>query len=626
MKKIGLIFILGWLCHLAPFAQTADKIDFDEVKIKIQEASINSAFSDFGPCIIGTRLYFSSIPEVTKSNKNSNFYKLVVADISPDGKLSNRALFTGLNTKYHQGPIAYCQKTGELFISVSNIENYDIYFNPFQLRKIRLKIVIAKQQDSTWVITGEFPYNNSKYSVGYPAISPDGNKLVFVSDKDGGLGETDLYMSTRENGKWLDPVNLSDKINTKGKEFSPFISSDGTLYFASDGHNENSGLDLYYTSLEELSSPAIRLPKPINSEFDDFDFTLSDDNHFGYFTSARPGTGSDDIYRVDFEMPQKFYEAAVLDSETHEPVANARIIVNDDTKLAAGTAGDFSFEIKKGKKYKVVATAPGYLANSATFAFSDLKKGENTLKGEILLYKEVVEKTFTVNNIYYEYDKWDLLKESEAELDKIVTILKENPDLIIELGSHTDARGTDEYNMKLSQKRSESAVNYIISKGIDASRIIAKGYGESQLVNKCGNNVECTEAEHLQNRRTTFKIINSETGKAVSEKSEELPANEALVPPGETNPGGSEFRIQFFATDKKVDIKKKFPELADAITKYGLIVSDESNLKKYQIGPIKDIIEAETVYKHIKNSDIEALLAEYSGGQRIRIISSFEKK
>ncbi len=229
----------------------------------------------------------------------------------------------------------------------------------------------------------------------------------------------------------------------------------------------------------------------------------------GYFTSQKAGgNGHDDIYKVIFEEEEEGefeLELLVRDKKSLDPVANARVVFNDNQTFYTGNDGVIRRELEKNTRYTATSDVEKYMNESV--AFSTSGKPYGTLKEVIEIEKVEVGQKFVMENIYYEFDKWNILPESEIELNKLVKVLKDNPSWKVELGSHTDCRGSDAYNETLSRKRSESAVEYIVSRGISADRITAKGYGETQLVNECDDGVPCSEEEHRMNRRTEFKIL-----------------------------------------------------------------------------------------------------------------------
>ncbi len=356
-----------------------------------------------------------------------------------------------------------------------------------------------------------------------PALSKDGKTLYFSSNRENGYGGSDIYKSVLDaNGAWGTPVNMGAPINTKGSEWFPYISPEGVFYFSSDGHPTLGAMDLFRVKTIDGKQVVENLGTPTNTSYDDFAIFYKDST-VGYFTSNRPGgKGDDDIYEFLDESKIKFAHyildlTSVYKRDTAETILDQTTvkIVSDkgDTIATVSTdsVGKYKKELEPGI-YKLIASKNGYLTDTKEVTLSkvsnsELKAGDNdiiTSVKVVLMKKEVTVEgeEFLVRNIYYDYDKADIRPDAAIELNKLVEFLKNNNDITIELGSHTDARGSDKYNQALSQRRAQSAVNYIISKGIAKDRITAKGYGESKLKIKDAQ----SEEEHQTNRRTTFKI------------------------------------------------------------------------------------------------------------------------
>ncbi len=509
MKKLFLLLLV-----LFPIILTAQNSCnfFDNVNIKIDKTSLNSSQSDFGPAFVNNELWFSAytaeeIDKLAKGDTKKVFYNLFKTKLDNNGNATGSpvSVLGDISENYHSGPVSYCEKTKELFVTLSNFDNPDIKNKVYRKADIRLKIIIVKNEGSTWRITGELPFNNPKYSVGHPAVSVTGDTLFFVSDiADKGKGGTDIYMTIRSNGQWGEMKNIG-AINTAKNEMFPFLFKGNMLIFASNGIKDGKDdLDLYYSCISGGTFSKAKELKQLNSDSDDFGLVINDNEEVGYFASNRTGgTGSDDIYKVGIEGIYNL-ELTVLDKETMREIPNPKVNFNDNI-FAALVGVILKRALRKNSDYVATTQIDGYMNTSKTITTKGKPFG--TIKETIVLEKVKVGQVFVMENIYYDFDKWDILPESKIELDKLVKVMNDNPSWKVELGSHTDCRGSDAYNEKLSQKRSESAVEYIVSKGISQDRIIAKGYGESQLVNKCDDGVPCTEAEHRQNRRTEFKIL-----------------------------------------------------------------------------------------------------------------------
>ena len=511
MKRLLLVFM-----GVIPFMLSAqNKCVFFEKMVTLQpeKTDLNTTQSDFGPAFVGNELWFSAYTneEIEKLNSGDTkkiYYNLFSVNSDAKGNITSSVKtpeLVDLSDGYHTGPVAYCPATGELFVTLSNFENPEVRNKVYQKAEIRLQVIIAKKQGNVWTKVGELPYNDPTYSVGHPTVTSTGDTLYFASDKSGGLGGTDIYMAVRKDGVWGDMVNLGDKINTAGNDMFPFIFRDRILIFASNGRGDGEDLDLYAAGLlgDRIMEP--NALTNLNSDGDDFAFVIHPNEEVGYYSSNKTGgVGSDDIYKVIIE-PQGSYdlELVVMDRKTMQPIPNAKITFAGVASILSDNI--FKKELEKNQSYVVSTNIDGYMNDSKTI--STVGKSFGVIRDTLWVEKVEVGQKFVMENIYYDFDKWDILPESAVELDKLVKVMQDNPGWKVELGSHTDCRGSDAYNMKLSQKRSDSAVAYIVRQGISADRIIAKGYGETELVNKCDDGIPCSEAEHRQNRRTEFKIL-----------------------------------------------------------------------------------------------------------------------
>lgn len=501
---------------------------FDQSSVKISEVKSNTTLSDFGPAVIGDSLYFTSFSDLILNNKGKKqqditkeFYDLYKAGIDDSGNVvTNRVALDEFITRFHDGPVSWCAKTGELFITQSNYVDPMVVYKPFRNEKIKLRIVVAAKQDGKWAVKEEFSNNNPNYSVGHPAINGAGDTLFFSSDMPGGYGATDIYYSVRTKDGWGVPVNLGSKVNTGEKEEFPFITGNSYpgryLIFASKGHKSKGGFDLFYTPLSDPGKVIFQFTDPINTAFDDFSMALPENAEYGYLTSNRPGTGDDDIYRFTFEKYIDYLlELLIIDSRSFKRIPGAMVnfcTIQGNMKAADGLV---SFRFKKNTACDVTASAFGYKDNHKLLTIGVPRQG--TLLRDTIFLDLIVNEKIVLKNIYYDFDKWDILPESATELDRLISLMKENPGMTVDLGSHTDERGTDQYNQRLSQKRAQSAVDYIVSKGVGQSRIKAIGYGESQLIHKSSAAHQCTPEEHRENRRTEIYIPGFIRGEAVKQ-------------------------------------------------------------------------------------------------------------
>lgn len=359
-----------------------------------------------------------------------------------------------------------------------------------------------------------------------PALSPDGKTLYFASNRAGGYGGTDIYSAKmNRRGLWVDVRNLGPSINTSGNEAFPFVSRDGSLYFASDGHPGFGRLDIFKATRSKGEVTVVNLGKPMNSPADDFG--LNEFNFTrGFFSSNRKGgKGDDDIYTYvnnDHNLKIVNYYLTVTTVTTDDSGSE---IILPNTKISMKTKGNelvdeaftasngkFKFRVYPEENYDLIGEKIDYFTTRKAFTTegktvdkTKLKEVETNIEFEtkIMMERIVLEKTILLNNIYYDLDKANIRADARPILDSLTQIMRDNPEIYIELGSHTDSRSDDNYNLDLSQRRAQSAVRYIIDQGIKSSRITARGYGESQLLIKEAK----TEEEHQQNRRTEFKVL-----------------------------------------------------------------------------------------------------------------------
>jgi outer membrane protein OmpA-like peptidoglycan-associated protein/tetratricopeptide (TPR) repeat protein len=600
-----------------------DELGKDHGFYDIKNLDINSKYSDFGVSFYkDTGIFFCStrFEETAIKHKDNwthaSFLQIYQAyRTDSTGNITTCELMKGRqpDKKFHEGVTSYNDKLQELYFDRSNYNGKRAFFAADKTVKLKIYRVSWLPDQKRWgdEAVEAVPFNDKEYSVCHPSISRDGKTLYFASDKPGGYGGVDIYMCTREiGGPWSLPVNLGPKVNTSGDDMFPFIADDGTLYFASDGHEGLGGLDVYSTTPVKNGgktswNDAVNLGYPINTNADDFEYIIDKDNVHGYFVSNRQGgKGDDDIY--SFTRKGLTICGIVYDATTGMPIPGALVNMKEADVLKdsarTGKDGDFCFPGKEDTKYKFAASKPGYLPNEVAVDVkkkADLVKIPLSTEAGITLEVTVLDKktrdviegakvkltnlttkkdeigttnkdgkcSFTldpetnyrlegsketgdpetkyltvtgtqstmgkkapatlysvlelervkkgvaikIENIYYDLDKWYIRPDAAKELDKLVKVMKDNPTLEIELSSHTDCRATIKYNQILSSKRAESAVAYIASQGVDTKRMIAAGYGESRLVNKCACEgtyvVPCTEEEHQENRRTEFKIL-----------------------------------------------------------------------------------------------------------------------
>jgi outer membrane protein OmpA-like peptidoglycan-associated protein/tetratricopeptide (TPR) repeat protein len=507
----------------------------DSANYEILNTAINTIGSDLGPAFYKDKLIFSSTSIGTKAGATYKWNELPYlhmysAQINPYGDLSSVEPFAPkLKTAFHDGPVSIDEKQGVIYFTRNNL----IKGKTSTSREgvVNLKIFLGKLEEGEWKLTGNFRFNSNEYSVGHPSIDKSGTILYFASDMPGGYGKSDLYFSVFSNGQWSKPFNLGPKINTESNEFFPFISGDGVLYFASDGHGGLGGLDVYFSVPERGVFNSIEnLGYPVNSPKDDFGLALDSTGMKGYFASNRPGgKGNDDLYFLKIKRVPVIIRGVVKDRETKDVLPDATIsVINEsgNTILTSvtHTDGQFEFEVNKGQQYIINVTKEKYSESEKTIGTASLRPNDEVYS-EIFLEEQIDESEYgpapksieqedgaalqviDIEYLNYDLDKTDIRPEATVALDRLIAMLKEYPDLEIRIESHTDSRGSDEYNMLLSKKRARSAFDYVVSKGIDPNRLLYQGFGETRLLNKCTNGVNCTEEEHEVNRRSIVKVV-----------------------------------------------------------------------------------------------------------------------
>ncbi|MCC9165296.1 OmpA family protein [Pontibacter harenae] len=473
---------------------------------------LNTDASEFAPFVLNNELVFSSTRGGKEYMGNGEGFLNLYAAALTDTAVGAIRPFEGVNQEeIHEAFATFIDEGRTMVFARGNEgsrkgrQNVDLFWSTFR--------------SGAWTEAKLLNINSPQAWDSSPAFSPDGKTLYFSSNRRGGQGGHDIYKSTLENGRFSTPVNLGPEINTKGNESFVSVGPDGTVYIASDGHPGLGNLDLFRI---EDGKP-INLGKPVNSPGDDFGIYFQDE-YTGYFSSNREGgQGGDDIYAfsrskrktVNFFVDGTLYQRREGAKQT--TVSNNVVVLQNEQgqkvdETTTDANGNFTFPLDSASTYSLVSEKQGFFTARQRVTTvgkmpsqDQLPEQENEVRltAELVLNQIVKERAIVLENIFYDYDKADIRPDAAEELDKLVQILVDNPRISIELSSHTDARGSDAYNQDLSQRRAESAVEYIISKGIDRSRITARGYGESRPVVRNAQ----TEAQHQRNRRTEFKVV-----------------------------------------------------------------------------------------------------------------------
>jgi outer membrane protein OmpA-like peptidoglycan-associated protein len=582
----------------------AEKDDFnslftDSAFYSLRPAAINSGKGDFGATYFGSSVVFVSKSKNVgfinpKYGWDDDFYlNIMQANLDADSNLTEpKILKHNFVSRAHDGPVNFSPDGTEMAITKNTLGK------KHGKQVVVLAIYFSTLENGEWSELTPFEFNNSKYNIGHATYSPDGNTLYFVSDKPGGIGEADIYKSTRLGKGWSEPQNLGKEINTTRNEMFPFVEKD-MLYFASDGHYGLGGMDIFQASIDGLSAPH-NIGYPVNTSHDDFGLIFDASGKIGYLSSNRGSENVDNIYHVKKRVVKVDLIGNVYAQYKElEAIPNQKVYIKDNVSqlidsLVTTADGEFSCPLQLNRTYQVYAKKKEFILLGEVKLSTAKINRDSTLRCELILkpttikiHLRVIEKVnrkiipdatttisdynlgwdttlmtnpegivtltvdrnkvfwahgakkgfvdadisfntsnedgkvidlelalppikrgekFKLENIFYDLNKSTLREGSVASLDRLADFILKN-DLRIELSAHTDSRGSNAYNQKLSQARAQSCVDYLIKKGIKSSNIKAKGYGETKLVNGCSDGVHCTEDEHQENRRTEVEIL-----------------------------------------------------------------------------------------------------------------------
>lgn len=484
----------------------------DKVKLyNVNSLDVSSDKSEFGAVLYNNTLYFTSARNGARKNYGWNeepFLDIYKADYNTDGTITNAATVTSLNSKYHDGPVTITADGNTLYFSSDSFRENS--FEKDKVNKLKLgrnNLYKATKDGDTWGNITSLPFNSNDYSTSNPSVSRDGKTLYFSSNMPASIGGVDIWkVAINADGSYGTPENLGNKVNTEGNESFPFIADDNkTLFFASSGRQGFGGYDMFEADLSSATE-ASNLGKPVNSEKDDFSFSFNQTKNIGFMSSNRGG--NDDIYGV---TPVCGVDVITLvtDAKTGAILANSKVAIVDDKKNVIATEmsndkGEVKYRVECDKDYVIQASKEGYESNTFAVAKS---KGPKAMVAATLQPIDVIitETEIVLKPIFFEYDKSNITQEGAFELDKLVMVMKNNDKIVVMAKSHTDNRGSDRYNLSLSDRRAKSTVQYVISKGIAANRISGKGMGELEPKVDCGK--DCTEEQHGENRRSEFLIV-----------------------------------------------------------------------------------------------------------------------
>jgi outer membrane protein OmpA-like peptidoglycan-associated protein/tetratricopeptide (TPR) repeat protein len=466
--------------------------------------------SDFGAVLYDNSLYFTSARNTARKSygwTDEPFLDIYKADYNADGTITNIIGVSSLNSKYHDASLTMSSDGNTVYFTSDSFRESS--FEKDKANKLKLgrnNIFKATKDGDSWGKIISLPFNSNEFSNSNPSLSRDGKTLYYSSDGPGSIGGVDIWKVTiNADGTYGEPQNLGSKINTEGTESFPFIADDNkTLYFASAGKQGLGGYDVYQIDLS--GGEATNLGSPVNTEKDDFAFSFNGTKNVGFLSSNRGG--NDDILMVS-PICGVNVTVVVTNVKTGAILSNASVAILDDKKNVIATelsnaSGEVKYRVECDKPYVVQASKDAFEGN--TFAVTPSKGPSARVEAAIQPIEVIVTETeIVLKPIYFEYDKSNITQEGAFELDKLVQVMKSNDKMFVLAKSHTDNRGTDKYNLRLSDRRAKSSVQYIISKGIDASRISGKGMGELEPKVDCGK--DCTEEQRAQNRRSEFLIV-----------------------------------------------------------------------------------------------------------------------
>lgn len=476
---------------------------------EVKTSDINSDKSDFGALLTDDNtVYFTSARNEARKTSGWNdepYLDLYQAIYNEDGTLSAPTLVESVNTKWHDGPATISADGTIMYITSESFNDNKFEKSDDKKSKFsRMYLYKATKNDGKWSNLTALPINSTEYSLRNPSISRDGKTLYFSSDMPGGLGGEDIWKVSVNGDEYGTPENLGEKINTPGNESFPFITSENMLYFSSNSKQGFGGLDVFEADLN-TGSEAINIGEPVNTGKDDFAFSFNTSKKVAIFSSNRDGV--DNLY---IASPICGVNAIVMvkSATTRKAIESALINVLDDTNSLIATsnsndAGQQSYEVQCEKVYTFKVSKEGF--EDGIFTMPASPNGATLIEAYLEPIKPIItEKEVILQPIYFEFNKSNITAQGAEELDKLVAVMNEYPEMVIFAKSHTDSQGKDKYNLDLSERRAQSTVQYIISKGIDKERISGQGFGESELKIQCD---QCTDEQHAQNRRSEFLII-----------------------------------------------------------------------------------------------------------------------
>lgn len=503
-----------------------NQIKSNSGRYTVKSVDLNSEFSDFGTAFFGDKIVFASNREAGNMQKkidkwtDNSFAKIYVTEVNKNGFPvgQGQKLSKNIDYKFHESTAVFTKDGKTMYFTRNSKKNDN------ENKESILKVYRAKLVNNDWSDVEELSINGSNFNTAHPALSPDEKTLYFASNRPGTFGSSDIFKTEiLDNGKFGEPVNMGNEINTEGRETFPFVAESGELYFSTDGHQGLGGLDVFVAPKDDKGGylKVYNIGEPVNSPFDDFAFIINSTGK-GFFSSNRTGgKGYDDIYSINETkkieyVREQLLAGLVTDTDTGKILADTEVLVYDkDFNLISQTktdaSGKYALKLKGGTLYYVRAQKKDYVTKEQTVVTPDVS-GETALPIALEKIIRVVHvnddlaKVFNIEYIYFDFDKADLRPDAVVDLQKVIDVMQQYPTMKIDVRSYTDSKGMKKYNKKLSDLRAQSIIEYMTKNGISSDRISGRGYGETKLLNKCKDGVKCSEEEHQKNRRGEFII------------------------------------------------------------------------------------------------------------------------
>ena len=475
----------------------------------IAKSDVSSDKTDFGAVLTNdNNVYFASARNTSKRNSNFNdepYLDIYKATYNANGTISEAVAVDNINTKWHDGPVSITNDGNTMYYGSESFNEKEYVKDKAKKAKFgKIYLYKATKQGDTWSNSKPLPFNNKEYDVRNPSISKDGKTLYFSSNMPDGFGGEDIWKVSVNGDEYGTPENLGAKVNTEANESFPFITDDNVLFFSSNGKTGFGGLDVFKMDLNK-GSEAMNVGEPVNTSKDDFAFTYNATKKVGFFSSNRDGV--DNIYKAD---PVCNVQALVRvkDAKTGKVIEGATVLLVDEKQKTVSNQttalnGETLTGVLCNTAYSAQVSKQGY--ESGVFEVAKAENEQVVVEALLTPIMPIItEKEVILQPIFFEFNKSNITAEGAAELDKLVMVMNEYPNMVIFAKSHTDSRGSDKYNMILSDRRAKSTVQYLISKGIAKDRISGQGFGESEPKVACK---PCTEEQYAQNRRSEFLIV-----------------------------------------------------------------------------------------------------------------------